>query len=111
MTNYRRKCLDCRGTGTDEDRIDSECRGCRGLGYIVEDVDEEHLSIADVTRWLVYHGITHIVACERFGWTHTLCESLISYEGQNKKPHRARICRKCRERLATARKVDPKPQE
>ena len=35
----RRKCLDCRGTGTDDDRIDRECHSCRGYGYIVEDDD------------------------------------------------------------------------
>lgn len=42
---YRRKCLDCRGDGKDENGRD-ECPSCRGYGYIVED-DEDREPIAE----------------------------------------------------------------
>lgn len=33
-TTHRRKCLDCRGTGVEQNA--DECQSCRGYGYIVE---------------------------------------------------------------------------
>lgn len=43
---YRRKCLDCRGTGEGK-TADDECPSCRGYGYITEDDEDPDETIKE----------------------------------------------------------------
>lgn len=68
-------------------------------------------SIRDVTHWLTFRGVTHIVAAAQSGWSHTLCGSLISCEPTTTKPFPMRLCRKCNAGLAKATVVKKEPNQ
>ena len=58
------------------------------------------VELRDVRRWyLDWRKITHIVMSENGGWVRTACCSWITGDGQNAKPAKMRLCRKCREAL------------
>lgn len=59
------------------------------------------VEIKDVPLWLTSAGIGHVVVSIRSGWTSTLCDTMVSFPGDEKEIPK-RICRKCREKLKKA---------
>lgn len=57
------------------------------------------VEIKDVKWWMTLNGVAHVVDSARGGWTHTICQSLVSGMPDDCNRIPKRVCRTCRERL------------
>jgi hypothetical protein len=77
-----------------------------GLPKELEIGEAPMAALDDVTHWMTYGGITHIIAEARQGWCYTLCGSMCTGTPETTKPQKLRLCSECRSKLKTARKAE-----
>lgn len=63
-------------------------------------------TIEQVESWITLSGVQHVVRCTDGMWTHTLCDTLTTGAPDEMTPKKRRVCRKCRDRLPRAKKVE-----
>jgi hypothetical protein len=65
----------------------------------------DSLSIEDVSVWYTQRGISHIVAWFDGRWSGTLCDTMWSGPPDDPSSTQRKVCKRCRERLKTAKKA------